>query len=181
MVAYSHRELNYARPVATGLINDKFFRQWFLARTQYASDYCLADPIGKSQSSLRSSKMKNPYWFNYWCGKDSQCLCRIGTGIETDVLLVLERDNGRRLALHIEIKRPGESLENGQAESYPRRAECWVNSNTRPRNVPSHHDFLTIIVCGRNLGSESRLGYFDKVIFHDEVASQLEAYPLLKG
>jgi hypothetical protein len=138
-----------------------------------------AGPIGKSQSSLRSPKMKNPYWFNYWCGKDSdRCSCRIGKAIETDILLVLERDDSRRLALHIEIKRPGKGLEDGQAESYPRRAECWLNPNTRPRNVPSH---LTIIVCGRNLRSDLRLGFFDKVVFHDEVANHLGAYPLLQG
>jgi hypothetical protein len=181
MVAYSQLELNYARPLADGLINNEIFRKWFLAGTRYAYDYSFARPIGKTQSSLRSPKMKNPYWFNYWCGKDSGCPCRIGTGIETDILLVLERDNGRRLALHIEIKRPGKGLEDGQAESYPRRAECWLNPNTRPRTVPPHQDFLTIIVCGRDLGSDSRLGFFDKVVFHDEVANQLEANHLMQG
>jgi hypothetical protein len=182
MPDYSELELNYARPLADGLINSGFFRKWFLAGTRYAYDYSLAGPIGKSQSRLRSPKMKNPYWFNYWCGKDSDCCpCRIGAAIETDILLILERDNSRRLALHIEIKRPGEGLRVGQAESYPRRAECWVNSTTRPRTVPSHQDFLTTIVCGRNLGSDPRLGFFDKVVFHDQVANQLEPYPLMQG
>jgi hypothetical protein len=180
MPNYSELELDYARPLAEGLINSKIFRRWFIAETRYAYDYSLAGPIGKGQSDLRSPKMKNPYWFNYWCGKDSGCWCRIGTAIETDILLVFERDNGHRLALHIEIKRPGEALRVGQAESYPRRAQCWLNSNTTPKNVPPHQDFLTIIVCGRNLGSDLRLGFFDKVVFHDEVACQLEAYPLLQ-
>jgi hypothetical protein len=70
MPDYSELELNYARPLADGLINSGFFRKWFLAGTRYAYDYSLAGPIGKSQSSLRSPKMKNPYWFNYWCGKE---------------------------------------------------------------------------------------------------------------
>jgi hypothetical protein len=182
MPNYSELELNYARPLADDLITSSSFRKWFIAGTRYAHDYSLARPIGKSQSSLRSPKMKNPYWFNYWCGKDSDCCpCRIGAAIETDILLILERDNSRRLALHIEIKRPGEALRVGQAESYPRRAECWVNLTTRPRTVPSHQDFLTTIVCGRNLGSDPRLGFFDKVVFHDEVANQLEPYPLMQG
>jgi hypothetical protein len=51
----------------------------------------------------------------------------------------------------------------------------------RPRTVPSHQDFLTIIVCGRDLGSDPRLNFFEKVVFHDEVANQLEAYPLVQG
>jgi hypothetical protein len=120
MPDYSELELNYARRLADGLINSGFFRRWFLAETRYAYDYSLAGPIAKSQSSLRSPKMKNPYWFNYWCGKHSdRCSCRIGKAIETDILLVLERDDSRRLALHIEIKRPGEGLRVGQAESYP--------------------------------------------------------------
>ena len=68
-----------------------------------------------------------------------------------------------------------------EAKSYPRRAECWLNSTTRPRTVPSHQDFLTIIVCGRNLRSDLRLSSFDKVVFHDEVANHLGAYPLVQG
>jgi hypothetical protein len=60
MPDYSELELNYARPLADGLINSGFFRKWFLAGTRYAYDYSLAGPIGKSQSRLRSPKMKNP-------------------------------------------------------------------------------------------------------------------------
>jgi hypothetical protein len=121
--------------------------------------------------------MKNPYWFNYWCGKDKRCACRIGTGIETDILLIFDCINGRRLGLHIEVKRPGEMLGDGQAESYPRRAACWANPNTRPKTVPSHHDFLTMLVCGRDLASDIRLRHFDKVVFHDEIAKQIQLYP----
>jgi hypothetical protein len=41
--------------------------------------------------------MKNPYWFNYWCPKDSKCVCKVGTSLETDILLILECANDRRL------------------------------------------------------------------------------------
>ena len=57
MPDYSELELNYARPLADGLISSGFFRKRFLAGTRYAYDYSLAGPIGKSQSSLRSPKM----------------------------------------------------------------------------------------------------------------------------
>jgi hypothetical protein len=85
--------------------------------------------------------------------------------------------NHRRLALHVEIKRPGEKLGDGQAEFYPRRAACWANPDTRPKTVPPHEDFLTMVVCGRDLGSDARLRFFDKVVFHDDVAQKIEVYP----
>ena len=121
--------------------------------------------------------MTNPYWFNYWCGKDSRCVCRIGTGIETDILLIFESANDRSVALHVEIKRPGEQLGDGQAESYSRRAACWANPGTRPRTVMPHQEFLTMLVCGRELTADKRLRFFDKVVFHDDVEKKVPAYP----
>ena len=121
--------------------------------------------------------MKNPWWFNYWCGKDAKCACRIGTGIETDLLFVLEHEQAGRYAFHLEIKRPGDQLGIGQAESYPRRAACWANSATRPRTVPPHEGFLTILICGRELAVDSRLQFFDKVIFHDLIVEKIAPYP----
>jgi hypothetical protein len=122
MVTYSELELRYARPVANAILENAAFRQWLLGGTKHENSVLEARPVGQMQGSLRSPTMKNPYWFNYWCGKDSKCACRIGTGIETDILLILDCVSGRRLGLHIEIKRPGEELGNGQAESYPRRS-----------------------------------------------------------
>jgi hypothetical protein len=137
-----------------------------------------AHPVDKDvQVSLRSPNIKNAYWFNYHCGKDSKCVCRIGKGIETDILFIFDCANDRRLALHIEIKPPGEQLRDGQAESYPRRAICWANPETRPRTVPPHEDFLTMLVCGRELTSDSRIGHFDKVVFHDEISALITPYP----
>lgn len=121
--------------------------------------------------------MTNPYWFNYWCSKDSNCVCKNGTGLETDILLILQSARSRRLGLHIEIKRPDKQLKSGQAELYPRRAACWVNPNTRPKYVWPHEDFLTMLICGRNLVTDTRLQNFDKIIFHDEVAQIIRIYP----
>jgi hypothetical protein len=177
MSVYSELELRYARPVANALLESSEFRRWLLAGTKHENDASDARPTVEEQRRLRSPKMKNPYWFNYWCGKDSKCACRIGTGLETDILLLFESTDGRTLGLHIEVKRPSEHLGNGQAESYPRRAACWANPNTRPRTVPPHHDFLTMLICGRDLASDERIRSFDKVIFHDEVAQRLTIYP----
>jgi hypothetical protein len=170
---YSDLELRYARPVAQAILYDGSFRDWVLQET----DHVGARPIGPVQGSLRSPSMKNPYWFNYWCGKDSRCACRIGTGIETDILMIMDSRDDRRLGLHIEVKRPGEHLGDGQAESYPRRAACWANSLTRPRTVAPHHEFLTMLVCDRKLASDERLRFFDKVLFHDQIAQRITPYP----
>ena len=175
--AYSELELRYARPVARAILESGDFRQWFLAGTKYEDGALEAQPVGEIQARLRSPTIKNPYWFNYWCSKDSKCACRIGTGIETDILLILNYANERRLGLHIEVKRPDEALGNGQAESYPRRAACWANPDTRPKTVPPYQDFLTILICGRELASDERLRFFDKVVFHDDVAQKIQVYP----
>lgn len=114
---------------------------------------------------------------HFQCGKDSRCACRIGTGIETDILFILRCPDGRCVALHIEVKPPGEQFGNGQAKSYPRRAACWANPDTRARTVPLHQDFLTALVCGRELASDPRIQHFDKVVFHDEIACRIKAYP----
>lgn len=180
MAAYSEQELRYARPVALAIQESSAFRQWFLAGTRHGNSILEAYPVAEGiQRSLRSRTLKNPYWFNYWCGKDSKCACRVGTGIETDILFILDCGDGGRLGLHIEIKPPNEQLGNGQAESYPRRAQCWANANTRPRTVSAHQDFLTILICGRELGSDQRIQFFDKVVFHDDVAQRINVYPEL--
>jgi hypothetical protein len=178
--AYSELELRYARPIANGVLENDAFRSWLLAGTKLGDGICQSLPVGRVQAELRSQTMKNPYWFNYWCGKDARCACRIGTGIETDILIILDCPSGRRLGLHIEIKRPGEHLGNGQAESYSRRAECWATPSTRPITVLPHQDYLTMLVCGRELERDPRLRFFDKVIFHDKIADQILPYPELE-
>lgn len=178
MAAYSNQELRYARPVARAIELDSNFRHWLLSGTRFGDDLLYARPIEKTiQRDLRSPTLKNPYWFNYWCGKDSKCACRLGSGIETDILFILDYANEKRLGLHIEIKPAGEKLGDGQAESYPRRAACWANPDTRPKTVPPHHHFLTVLICGQELASDERVKNLDKVIFHADVARRIRPYP----
>ena len=177
MSKYSELELRYARPVANGILQDREFRQWLLSGTRHGTTWLDAQPVGAIQGTLRSPGIKNPYWFNYWCGKDSRCSCRIGTGIETDIFLILEGIDQRRLGLHLEIKRPGDTLGDGQAASYPRRAACWTNPATKPRTVIPHQEFLTMLVCDRELETNPDTRFFDKVVFHDEVVERIRPYP----
>jgi hypothetical protein len=177
MKAYSDLELRYARPIANAILQGAKFRNWLLSGTRHATYGKDGTPAGDIQGGYRSKGLKNPYWFNYWCPKDSKCECRIGSGLETDIFLVLERPTTERLGIHIEVKRPNDKLGDGQAESYPRRAACWANPNTRPKTVMPHDDFLTILFSGRELANHKLVTHFDKVIFHDEVALKIAVYP----
>ena len=137
MAPYAKLELPYARPLARALIESAPFREWFLKGTKYEHLALTAKPIGAIQGSLRTPGIKNPWWFDYWCNKEKSCVCREApdkAGTQTDVLLIFECVD-KKLALHIEIKRPGDKLLDGQAESYPRRAGCWANPQTRPSYV----------------------------------------------
>ncbi|HWA89197.1 MAG TPA: hypothetical protein VG889_04135 [Rhizomicrobium sp.] len=179
MAGYSHLELKYARPIATAILGDADFRGWLLRSTRHGGP--TYQPVDAQLArGLRSATMRNPYWFNYWCGKDKRCVCREApdkAGIETDILIFLDAESVPRLALHIEIKRPGEEFLEGQAESYPRRAACWANSCTRPGTVVQHGNSLTVLVCGRELARDPRSRHFDKVVFHEEVAARIPVYP----
>jgi hypothetical protein len=175
---YSELELQYARPLATGLIEDPSFRAWLLAGTHYGQLAAEARHDADLQRRTRARPaMTNPYWFNYWCGKDRDCDCRIGTAIETDILLIFEAADGERFAVHVEVKRPNEQLGVGQAITYPRRAACWANSATRPSRVPDHSGFVTVLACGSNLAGNPEIGHFDKTVFHDAIAEHLHGYP----
>lgn len=181
MAPYSEKELQYARPLAKAILESADFRAWLLAGTKFEKEGVAAVPIGEVQGALRSANLKNPYWFNYWCPRDSRCSCRIGTGIETDILLILKCGDGpalRHLALHIEVKRPGDSLRNGQAESYPRRASCWAKPDSRPGTVWPHDDFATFLVCDSLTASDVRAKYFDKILLHKSLRLQLNDYPV---
>lgn len=175
---YSDLELRYARPLASGLIANDAFREWAFVGTRHERLAFGARHDGAGQRARRGlPNMKNPYWFNYWCGKDRLCECRIGTAVETDILLVFSCLGDTDLAVHVEVKRPGDTLGDGQAATYPRRAACWANDISRPKRIPPHREYLTVLACGSNLEGNPELAHFDKVIFHDDIAEWLRPYP----
>jgi hypothetical protein len=174
---YSELELKYARPIADALANRPDFLAWVLTGTRHEALAEVARHDAPKQQTLRGQpKMKNPYWFNYWCGKDGACTCRLGTAIETDILLIFECQEVS-LAVHVEVKRPGEKLGVGQAATYPRRAACWATGASRPKRIPPHTEFLTVLVCGENLIGDAEVVHFDKVILHNDIAQRIAPYP----
>jgi hypothetical protein len=175
MARYSAKELTYARPLVAALVSDADFCVWLSGDERLREAY----HYPSHQSKLRSANMKNPYWFNYWCGtcdSSNKHSCKIGTGIETDILLLFAAATNT-IALHVEIKRPGDRLGDGQAQSYPRRAACWADPITRPRTVPHHDEWLTILVHGDSKLTKEELDSFDRIVTHAEVANHITPYP----
>ena len=140
---------------------------------------CLND----EQKALHG-KIKAPFYCNYWCyrcenGPNCEILRRVGFNrVETDMMVFLESDRGRRLAIHIEFKHDIEDLSCGQAGAYPLRAACWATSNYQPTSVMVHQDWLTVIFCGDDAKDSSEVTPFDRRISHSEARSMIENYPM---
>ena len=180
---YSRHEFLYARPLAHAIITDVRFRHWFLSETKFADRAVDARILAEEQASLRTTEnSKKWFWFNVYCPRDRQCKCRGEKGIETDILIIFEIPlfegfDRFRFALHIEVKPPDKGFLPGQAESYDRRGRCWADPARRPNNVPEYHDFVTILVCGDNLRSDTRISEFTDVIYHNEIDKYISPYP----
>jgi hypothetical protein len=175
---YSKNEFLYARPIASALLTDMSFREWFLAGTKFAAIARKAYSLAELQSSLRTTPVaKKWFWFNVFCPKDGSCECRGEKGIETDILLIFKSPDKSQFAVHVEVKPPNEGFLPDQAESYPRRGACWANTATRPRTVVAHDNFTTVLVCGENLRSDLRRSKFDYTWFHRDIEKHLSPYP----
>jgi hypothetical protein len=40
-----------------------------------------------------------------------------------------------------------------------------------------HQEFVTVLVCGRELKADSRSNNFDKIVCHDDICDRIEFYP----
>lgn len=178
-VKYSPKEFPYARPIASALIGDPTFREWFLQDTPFGKVAGQAEALCDEQAALRTTQSSRRwFWFNVFCTLDGACMCRgEDTGIETDIFLVLRLPDASRLALHVEVKRPGDDLSPGQEMAYSRRAACWLQEETRPRTVPPHDMAITALVCDAALASDPRAKRFCATVRHDEIAARLSPYP----
>ena len=178
MPGYSDKELPYAIPVAEGLLKAPSFLNWLIAGTRMEEAFANATPMAELQFSMRG-KTKAPFWFNYWCGKDTRCECRIGTGVETDIFLVFATQADRRMALHIEDE---DGLETASAtvRPSPTRAVLPVGRRSLPdlmSRIPEHHDFLTILVAGPEIMADPRHRHFDKLVTHADISRFIPNYP----
>ncbi len=182
MASYSEKAQPYLDAIAEAVFSQEKVRNWLLAGTRHETAYTNAKCLDAEQKVCRG-KTKQPFYCNYWCSwceRDMNCgIIRIVgfRRVETDLMAFLESDEGRRLAIHIEFKRDGETLKCGQAEAYPLRAECWATNRYKPRSVLIHQDWLTVIFCGDDAKDSSELAPFERRISHSEARSMIERYP----
>ncbi len=168
----------YLDAIAAAVFASQQVRDWLVAGTSLAQAYAGAKSLHEEQQRLRPGT-KQPFYCNYWCGKDSDCTCRVegSRSLETDAMFFLEAVSGRRLGVHVEFKHPGESLGFGQAEGYPLRAACWADSGRCPRRVVPHHDWLAAISCGDAEAHSGPVAPFDRRIGHGEARRVIPNYP----
>lgn len=181
MVAYSEKAQPYLNAIAAGMFGDQSIRDWIVEGTSHEAAYLGADILIDEQRKVRwhAKPTLQPFWANYWCGRDSRCSCRIegSRGLESDAIFFFRNIAGRVLAVHVEFKHVGESFGFGQPEAYPLRAACFARTHAERKTLNAHHDWTTVLFCGPDELSDPRLHHFERVITHTEANSRLHGYP----
>ena len=156
-------------------------QDWLIKGTPAAADYIGAGALIDEQRGVRWRKQrtKQPFWANYWCGRDSGCTCRIegSKGLESDAIFFFRNGSNRVLAVHLEFKHPKEAFQFGQPEAYPLRAACFARTHQERPTLNAHDDWTTVIFCGEDTLIDKRLSYFQRVIIHEEAARMIKTYP----
>ena len=181
MVAYSGKAHPYLDAFAAAVFGDGAFRDWVVSGTRTAPDYTGDDVLIDEQRAVRWAKRQTsqPFWANYWCGKDSRCTCRVpgSKGLESDAIFFPRKTSGRVLAVHLEFKLIGEAVGFGQAASYPLRAACFARTHAARATLNAHDDWICIVLCGAQGLDDPELKHFDRAILHEEVSQRCTAFP----
>lgn len=181
MPAYSGKAQPYLDAIAESVFTSQDVRDWLIAGTPKEAKYAGSSVLIDEQRAVRwrTKETKQPFWANYWCGRDSRCTCRIegSKGLESDAIFFFRNSSNCILAVHVEFKHTNESFSFGQPEAYPLRAACFVKTHHDRQTLNVHHDWTTVIFCGAESLSDERLLHFNRVITHGEAAEMIEAYP----
>jgi hypothetical protein len=181
MPAYSGKAQPYLNAIAASVFASQNVRDWLIKGTTAEANYTGCDVLVDEQRAVRwrVRPTKQPFWANYWCGRDSRCTCRIADskGLESDAIFFFRNSLSRILAVHVEFKHPGERFGFGQPEAYPLRAACFVKTYQDRQTLNAHHDWTTVIFCGSESASDARLSNFERIIYHAEAASNIIGYP----
>jgi hypothetical protein len=178
MTVYSARAKPCLDAIALAAFTEERVRNWILTGTKHEATYHDVASLHELQRKRRP-KTKQPFYVNYWCGRDKRCICRIeeSTSLETDLMLFLKSNAGRTLGVHVEFKHPRERLSHGQAEGYPLQAACWCRGDYRPGTVIPHDDWLNVMFCADGELDGPALVSFDRRIGHDEAREMIAGYP----
>jgi hypothetical protein len=171
----------YLDAIARGVRDESAARAFLLEETEHAQAYAGAEPLWSEQWKRRdpTNSMKCPFWSNYWYETCASCNCRIDNSVsmEIDAMFFLRSAEGKRLAVHIEFKRDGESLSLGQAEAYEPRAACYRDQRRKRKSLLKHDQSVTVLFCG--IGTDIALAkrYFKRVIPHELARNVFPGYP----
>lgn len=180
MPGYSHKAQPYLDAIAEGLFASMAVRNWLVKGTSAESAYTDSDVLIEEQRRQRPNT-KQPFWANYFCGRDSRCTCRIdgSKSLESDAIFFLRNRTGRVLAIHTEFKHANEPLSHGQPEGYPLRAACFVRTQQQRKTLNNHHDWITAIFCDKRSLADPRINEsnFNRIITHFEARKMIAKYP----
>ena len=181
MPAYSGKAQPYLDAIAEGVFTSQTVRDWLIRGTPVDMNYAGSGVLTDEQRAARwrTKPTKQPFWANYWCGRDSRCTCRIdgSKGLESDAIFFFRNRSACVLAVHVEFKHPNETFGFGQPEAYPLRAACFAKTYHERLTLNAHQDWTTVIFCGDEAVGDPRLSYFQRVITHSEAAEIIRAYP----
>jgi hypothetical protein len=181
MPAYSGKAQPYLDAIAKNVFTSQRVRDWLIKHTPVEGEYAGSEVLLDEQRAVRwqTKPTKQPFWANYWCGRDSRCTCRIegSRGLESDAIFFFRNALNRVLAVHVEFKHKKEAFGFGQPEAYPLRAACFAKTYHHRPTVNAHHDWTTVLFCGSDSLSDPRLSHFHRVITHEEAALMIGDYP----
>jgi hypothetical protein len=181
MPAYSAKAQPYLDAIAESVFTSQEVRNWLIKGTLAEASYADSSVLTEEQRAVRwrTKATKQPYWANYFCGRDSNCSCRIGGGkaLESDAIFFFRNRSDRILAVHVEFKQANEAFSFGQPEAYPKRAACFAKTYHERPTLNAHDDWTTVIFCGAELLSDEGLSCFQRVITHREASQVIKAYP----
>lgn len=180
MPGYSEKAQPFLNAIAASMFSSQVVRNWAVQCTPFEESYFGSEALVEEPRHARWKRKKTvqPFWANYWCGRDALCTCREnGTGIETDAIFFLRNSARRVLALHLEFKHARERFGLGQREAYSRRARCFQETYaSRPSLIP-HDDWTTILICDEQSATEETRSFFHRVITHSQAAGMIKDYP----
>lgn len=178
MDAYSSKAQPYLDAIASGVFTSQSVRDWLIKGTCFELTYIGSAALTNEHQAVRRV-MKQPFWANYWCGRDSRCTCRIegSKALESDAIFFLRSSSNRTLAVHIEFKHVGEPFTFGQPEGYPLRAACFAATHHERPTLNAHDDWITVLFCGAETLADDRVVNFQRVITHVEAAGMVPGYP----
>jgi hypothetical protein len=181
MPAYSGKAQPYLDAIAESVFTSQDVTDWLIAGTPVEANYAGSRALIDEQRAVRWRKKptKQPFWANYWCGRDSRCTCGIegSKAIESDAIFFFRNSSDRVLAVHIEFKHTDEAFSFGQPDAYPLRADCFARTHHDRPTLNAHDDWATVIFCGAESLLDQRLSFFQRVITHGEAARMIRAYP----